>query len=119
MGSKNRHAKELLNIMLPFRKEGQCWVEPFVGGANMIDKVEGFRIGADINPYVIEALKLIRDNPESLPDLITETFYKELQTEKKIDGVTGVVAFEMSFGGKFFGGYRRNKVGEKGDMINK
>jgi DNA adenine methylase len=50
--------------MLEYRKENACWVEPFVGGANMIDKVEGKRIGADLNEYLIEALILIRDNPK-------------------------------------------------------
>lgn len=48
MGSKARHAKELLPIILANRTEGQWYVEPFVGGANMIDKVNGNRIGADI-----------------------------------------------------------------------
>ena len=56
MGSKNRIAKHILPIMLEHRTEGMTWVEPFVGGANMIDKVEGKRIGADINFYLIDAL---------------------------------------------------------------
>lgn len=43
MGSKDRHAKELLPIILKDRLYGQCYVEPFVGGANMIDKVDGKR----------------------------------------------------------------------------
>lgn len=33
MGSKARHAKELLPIILANRKQGQWYVEPFVGGA--------------------------------------------------------------------------------------
>ena len=44
MGSKARIAKYILPIILKDRKEGQCYVEPFVGGANMIDKVDGQRI---------------------------------------------------------------------------
>ena len=69
MGSKNRLAKELLPIILKDRKQGQWYVEPFVGGANMIDKVDGNRIGSDNNKYLIEALKMIRDNPNIIPDL--------------------------------------------------
>ena len=61
MGSKNRIAKYILPIMLAERKPDQWCVEPFVGGANMIDKVQGKRIGADINPYLIDALIAIRD----------------------------------------------------------
>ena len=44
MGSKARHAKEMLPIILKDRKEGQWYVEPFVGGCNMIDKVNGNRL---------------------------------------------------------------------------
>lgn len=73
IGSKNKIAKYILPIMLKNRKPNQYWVEPFVGGGNMIDKVDGNRIGSDYNPYVIEALKLIRDNPDSIPDIITES----------------------------------------------
>ena len=57
MGSKNRIAKEILPIMLKLRGD-RTWVEPFVGGGNMIDKVQGKRIGADINHYLIDELIL-------------------------------------------------------------
>jgi DNA adenine methylase len=77
----------------------------------MIDKVEGKRIGADSNPFVIEALKLIRDNPEALPDHVTEKHYQELKDLRELNGVTGVIGFEMSFGAKWFGGYRREQKG--------
>ena len=108
MGSKNRIAKHILPIMLKERGD-RTWVEPFVGGGNLIDKVEGFRIGADLNPYVIEALKLIRDNPESLPDHVSEEMYQELKSKKELNGVTGWVAFSCSFGAKWFGGYARGE----------
>ena len=111
MGSKNRIAKEILPIILKDRKPNQCYVETMVGGGNLIDKVEGFRIGADLNPYVIEALKLIRDNPESLPDHVSEEMYQELKTKKELNGFTGVVGFTCSFGSKWFGGYARNSDG--------
>lgn len=40
-GSKNRIAKDLLKVILADERVKNCkyWVEPFVGGANMIDKV--------------------------------------------------------------------------------
>jgi DNA adenine methylase len=118
MGSKNRIAKHILPIMLKDRKDGQYWVEPFVGGANMIDKVDGNRIGADFNPYLIEALKLIRDNPKSIPEVITESEYKSAQAEKPLTGIVGFIGFAMSFGGKWFGGYRRDKAGTQGCIEN-
>ena len=117
MGSKNRIAKEILPIMLE-KRENRTWVEPFVGGANMIDKVEGKRIGADINEYLIKALRIIRDDPNTIPDLITEDDYKKAKTEMRLDGMTGFIGFAMSFGGKWFGGYRRDVAGSKGDIEN-
>jgi DNA adenine methylase len=111
MGSKNRIAKEILPIILKDRKPGQWYVEPFVGGANMIDKVDGLRIGADSNPFVIEALKFIRDTPGLFPDHISEYEYNSLKRLKPLDGFTGIVGFAMSFGAKWFGGYRREVKG--------
>ena len=67
MGSKSRIAKRILPIILKDIRPEQWYIEPFVGGANIIDKVGGKRIGIDSNEYLIEALKLIRDNPKSLP----------------------------------------------------
>ncbi len=67
VGSKNRIAKEILKIMLPYRKENTYWVEPFVGGGNLIDKVDGFRIGSDKNKNVIDALLSIKNHIDDLP----------------------------------------------------
>ena len=109
MGSKNRIAKDILPIILKDRKPGQWYVETMVGGGNLIDKVEGKRIGADVNPYVIEALKFIRDTPEDLPDHISEAEYKEMKALQFLNGVTGWAAFSCSFGAKWFGGYARGE----------
>ena len=82
MGSKNRIAKYILPIMLAAREDKQAWVEPFVGGGNMIDKVDGRRIGADMNPYLIDALIAIRDCVDYLPknnNEFSETAYRQLR----------------------------------------
>lgn len=105
MGSKNKYAKELLPIILKDHTKDMWYIEPFVGGANMIDKVPfDRRIGCDVNPYLIEALKLIRDDPESIPDIITEDMYNSMKEKKNLDGLTGFTAFSLSFGAKFFWG---------------
>jgi DNA adenine methylase len=43
MGSKRRIAKHLLPFLLKDRKAGQYYVEPFVGGANMIGNGAGIK----------------------------------------------------------------------------
>ncbi len=117
MGSKARIAKYILPIILKNRQKNQWYVEPFVGGANIIDKVDGNRIGVDNNIYLIEALKLIRDTPNNIPDLITENMYKESKDYNN-KALKGFIGFSMSFGGKWFGGYRRDIVGTAGCIKN-
>ena len=115
MGSKARHAKELLPIILANRKQGQWYVEPFVGGANMIDKVGGNRIGADINEYLIEMWKAVSSGWMP-PELVTEEKYQKVRDNKDNDKpLTSYIGFAMSFGGKWFGGYRRDIAGTKDD----
>lgn len=108
IGSKNRIAKHILPIILKDRKDGQWYVEPFVGGANMIDKVDGNRIGADFSEHVINALTLVRDNPSSIPCNSTE--YTKEDRQKAIDedsmrGLDCLMYFECSFGASFKGSW--------------
>lgn len=116
MGSKARHAKELLPIILKDRKEGQWYVEPFVGGANMIDKVGGNRIGADFNEYVASLWKAVSDG-WTPPAFVSEEDYEYAKSSDS-KAYKGYVGFALSFGGKFFGGYRRDVAGTKGCIEN-
>lgn len=112
MGSKNRIAKHLLPIMLAEAEKYSIttWIEPFVGGANMIDKVpERFkRIGYDLNDHVIHALIDIRDNVYILPDSISEIEYRSFYGNPA-ESISSLVRFGASFGGKFENGYARGK----------
>ncbi len=116
MGSKNRLSKNILPIMLEYRvSETQYWVEPFVGGGNMIDKVKGNRIGSDINKYTIEALIAIRDKWHLLPRNkydFTEEMYNDI---KKNDNARfkGYYGYTLSYGGKWLGGWRRDKENKR------
>ena len=110
MGSKRRIAKFILPIILKDRTAGQWYVEPFVGGANMIDKVEGPRIGFDINEYLIAILNQLKVG--WIPfDTLTKEQYKYIKEDKeKIEKfIVGYVGIELSFGAKWFGGYRKGQ----------
>lgn len=112
MGSKRRIAKYILPIILKDRYVGQYYVEPFCGGCNSLDKVDGPRIGSDINKYLIALLKYMQNDEFNLPD-ISEDQYKDIKNNKDHypDWLVGYVGFNLSFGAKFFGGYRRDKKG--------
>ena len=69
VGSKRRLAKKLLPIIqqgLKVYPKGM-YIEPFVGGANMITEVKHHtRIGYDANKYLIALLKEAQQNPDSI-----------------------------------------------------
>lgn len=107
MGSKNRIAKELIPIITKDLKPNQWYCEPFVGGANMIDKIEHpYKLGADNNKYLIALLEAVQ-NGQELPEYITKDEYIAVKTNKDNypDWYVGFVGFVCSFRGKFFGGY--------------
>lgn len=110
MGSKNRIAKHILPIMLAERKEGQYWVEPFVGGANIIDKVDGLRIGADLNKYLIAMWSGLQQGLDR-PKEISKELYSKARTEYNngtnidfTDFMIGWIGWMGSFNGRFFDG---------------
>jgi DNA adenine methylase len=114
MGSKARHAKELLPIILANRKQGQWYVEPFVGGANMIDKVNGNRIGADCNEYLISFLSALQKGYKP-PENINLQMYNDIRDNKhKYDMATvGCVGFCFTYAAKWFGGF----IGNSKDVV--
>ena len=128
MGSKNRVARHILPIILKDRKQGQWYVEPFVGGGNMIDKVDGNRLGADSNKYVIRALEYIRDKtPPKNNKEFSEDDYNEaarfVRGENTVTlksyGLIGFALIAYSFGAKWCGGWSRgkNSKGEQRDYV--
>ena len=112
MGSKNRIAKHLLPIMLDAAEKAgiTTWVEPFVGGANMIDKVpDSFeRIGYDLNDHVIHALIDIRDRPNDLFDSFSKEL-RDLHKKDKAKTLYSHACIVTSFGADLNGGYAREK----------
>ena len=112
MGSKNRVAKELIPIIQSYITEDtKGYLEPFVGGANIIDKIKcNNKIGCDIHKQLIALLNKAKDNIDDIPDIILEETYKEVKNnkEKYEDWYVGLVGFCATFGAKYFGGYARS-----------
>ena len=108
-GGKAKIAKYIVPYLEGVRKENQIFVEPFVGGANIVSQMSGKRKAYDFNEYLIEMYKGVQNGYE-LPDSLTEEEYKYIREHKDEDKVlTGFVGFGCSFAGKWFGGYARNK----------
>jgi DNA adenine methylase len=105
MGSKNRVAKHILPIMLKERQFAQAWVEPFVGGANMIDKVGGVRIGADKNEYLCALLDALSKG--YTPEKVSKNEYSRVRKNKENYPMkyVGWCGIGCSYSGKWFGGF--------------
>jgi DNA adenine methylase len=115
MGSKLKYAKEILPFILENRTPNQWYVEPFVGGGNVIDKVEGKRIGSDVNFYLIEVLKKLSEGTDWVVQDATEEIYKKIRDNKDEfpPWLVGYYGFALSYGGKWFGGWRRDCEGRR------
>lgn len=115
LGSKNRIAKDLLHIILQTRRPKQVYVEPFVGGCNLIDKVTGPRIANDVNPYLIAMWKALVSG--WTPKYYSRDEYYKIKAAPNAypAHVVGWVGFNCSYSGKWFGGYV-GKVTTKGGV---
>ena len=94
VGSKNRLSKELAPIIQSYiTEETVAYIEPFVGGANMIDKIKHHtKIGSDLHKELIALHNYNKD------------YYE--------DWYAGLVGFCGSFGAKYFGGFARRSNGD-------
>lgn len=118
VGSKNRLSKELAPIIQSYiTADTKGYLEPFVGGANMIDKIEfEYKYGFDIHEPLIELLKYVQNPSNKLPKTISEDEYNKVKENREHYPLwyQGLVGFSCGFGGKYFGGYAR---GMKSDGI--
>ena len=84
LGSKNKISKHLKPIIESYLVDKDVYIEPFVGGANMIDKINfNNKIGSDLNKYVIELLKVAQNNAELIPNEIDEEEYNKVKNNKE------------------------------------
>jgi len=115
MGSKNRISNQLLPLILANRKPNQYFYDLFAGGGSICDKISDNVVANDYNKHTIQALKLIRDNPNKLPKdntEFTEDDYKQIRNKPE-DILYGYVGFALSYGGKWFGGWCRDRKGKR------
>lgn len=111
VGSKNRLAKDLAPIIQSYIDNNNItrYWEPFVGGANMIDKIKcKNKFGSDVHPYLIALLKQAQIDTSVFPETISEEEYKVVRANPQNypNWYVGLVGF-CSFGGKWWGGYPR------------
>ena len=117
VGSKNRISKELAPIIQSYITEDTvAYIEPFVGGANMIDKINHHtKIGSDIHKELIALLNYARDHYEELPETFSEEEYYRVKANRDNyePWYVGLVGFCGSFGATYMSGFARAYKADK------
>lgn len=120
MGSKARIAKDIAPIINQIIKEKGIYeyIEPFVGGANMIQHVEcPLRFGYDNNPYLVAFWKAIKRGWNPLQSVkMTKELYQKIKDNKDdyAPEMVGLAGFCATYNAKWFGGYAgvvKTKIG--------
>lgn len=112
VGSKNRLSKYIVPVLQKIIDvyEPACYIEPFVGGANIIDKIscEYNKFGLDNNYYLISLFRALKHGWQP-PKTISEDLYNHVRSHKSDfpPYLVGLVGFCATYGAKWFGGYAR------------
>lgn len=121
-GSKNRIAKHIIPILQQSINDMGTgkYIEPFVGGANIIDKITAdYKVGCDYNKYLIALLQKSQIGKIDI-DTFDEKKYKYVKSNKHefTDWELGLYGFCGSYGTKFFDTFARGNKnnGEPRDM---
>ena len=119
MGSKSRIAKDIVPIIQSYITEKTvAYIEPFVGGANVIDKIRcKEKIGSDVNKYLIALLKHVQSEYE-LYESVNKELYSAARTAFNSGNTSefenwqiGNIGFLASYNGRFFdGGYAKTGI---------
>lgn len=128
MGSKSRIAKYIVPIIQSYvdKNSTDKYYEPFVGGANVIDKIKSsHKYGSDLNSYLIALLQHVQNGGE-LYDAVPKELYNKARTaynsgstEEFEDWQIGNIGFLASYNGRWFdggyakSGYEKTKSGER------
>lgn len=105
--------------MLKDRKD-EVWVEPFVGGANIIDKVGGERIGLDNNEYLIALYKYLQDGGVIEDRLLSREDWYFVKNNKDLfpKWYVGLVGVLGSYNGNWFSAYGGGSFTKEGNYRN-
>ena len=125
MGSKSRIKKYVVPFLqkLIDENEIEVYIEPFVGGANVIDDIKcQNRIGGDLHDKLIALLSYAQEGGE-FPNEVPKELYDDVRsnkdTDKYEDWYVGAIGFLASYNGRYFdGGYAKTVISKSGAIRN-
>lgn len=123
MGSKSRISKYIVPIIQKYIDENaiKTYIEPFVGGANVIDKVRcDTRIGIDNNEYLIALYKSLQNGWDIRSVDMSKELYQSVRDNKDFypKQVVAVAGLLATYNAKWFGGYAGTVTTKTGVVRN-
>lgn len=114
VGGKYKLAKPLVNVIKSFVIGKSIYIEPFCGGLGTA--VETKQLGiqryySDLNQDLVDLFISIQGGFVP-PETVSEEQYYALKSSDR-SPLRTYVGYSCSFGGKFFGGYARDKTGKR------
>ena len=120
MGSKSRIKKQILPILQGIIDDNNIttYIEPFVGGANVIDSIKcENKLAYDNHEYLIELYNKFKQDSGCLPIEVSKEHYGDVRecfnqnSDKYPKWYVGAVGFLASYNGRWFdGGYSGKRV---------
>lgn len=112
MGGKSRISKQIADVLNAATKD-RVFVSLFCGSCAIESKVQAdVKILNDKHPYLIAMWQALQ-NGWTPPDVVTkEEYYRVKANMDENPALTGFVGFGCSFGGKWWGGYAKDKRGD-------
>ncbi len=113
-GSKAKIAKYIIPFIMEELKEGYTYVEPFMGGCNILSEVDWpKKVGADSNGYVVALWNNAKNGVANVPKDVSEDEYKAMKdlaekgtcSAKYPKWLIGYVGTACSYGSAWFNGY--------------
>ena len=113
MGGKSRISKQIAEILNSAINRDTPFVSLFCGSCAIESKVQAdVKILNDKHPYLIAMWQALQ-NGWTPPDVVTkEEYYRVKANMDENPALTGFVGFGCSFGGKWWGGYAKDKRGD-------
>lgn len=113
MGGKSRISKQIAEVLNSAINKDTPFVSLFCGSCAIESKVQAdVKILNDKHPYLIAMWQALQ-NGWTPPDVVTkEEYYRVKANMDENPALTGFVGFGCSFGGKWWGGYAKDKRGD-------
>ena len=113
MGGKSRISKQIAEILNSAIDKNKPFVSLFCGSCAIESKVQAdVKILNDKHPYLIAMWQALQ-NGWTPPDVVTkEEYYRVKANMDENPALAGFVGFGCSFGGKWWGGYAKDKRGD-------